>query len=158
MKTAHADLTNVLMRLLMWELRERMGYSNKDIGKAIDLSHKTVENYPHGAMTIYTFFGLIKHYKPEEFMKRLAEECDGIFIRIPDVDGNVSKILQGMSEVSKEFADLVQSVSTAVCPGGDGGTDITKREAQQLARELDEMIGKAARMKQFVQEVIDGRV
>lgn len=153
----HDRATYELVRSLMWELKNRK-FRNDDIASMTGLSARTVEKYPEENMpSLLSFITLIRETQPDETMQMLCKMAGGIFVRLPHVEGDVSKILAGMADVSKEFSDVVGSVSKAVDPGGDGGADITRKEAREMLVQLEELIDKALMMKSYVDEVAHGK-
>ena len=158
MKEADIRATYELTRLLMWEIKEKQGYTLAEISETTGLSSKTVEKYPSETIpTVQTVIALIRFYRPEETMQFIAKQCGGLFVLLPEADGEVSKILQGLAEVGTEFSDVVASVSKAISPASDGGSDITKCEAKVLLKEVDELVEKALSLREALVEVSSER-
>ncbi len=158
MKEADTRATYELTRLMMWELKEKKGFTIAEIAEAAGLSPKTVEKYPaEGCPTLPTSIAWIRHFRPAETMKYLAKQGGGLFVMLPESDGKVSKILEGLSALGTEFSDVVASVSRAISPASEGGSEITVGEAKDLLTEVNEVIEKAVALGEALKEVVNGR-
>lgn len=158
MKEADTRATYELTRLLMWELKEKKGFTIAEIAEAAGLSPKTVEKYPaEGCPTMQTVVAWIRHFRPVETMKYLAKQGGGLYVMLPESGGQVSKILEGLSALGTEFSDVVSSVSKAISPASDGGSEITVGEAKDLLAEVNQVVEKALSLSEALKEVINGR-
>ncbi len=67
-------------------------------------------------------------------MRETVDAADGVWVG-PDMTA-----LERVSHVSREVNDVVQAITSAVCPSGEGGEKETRRECITAVREIDEAI------------------
>lgn len=136
MKLAHQQFADKMIQLLMWEA-ESLGYTPTDLANAVGGSPRTYENHKYGAPpTLGKFFGILRTVRPCETMKKLAEQCDGYFIKPPiRQDHPFTTIARHTAEIMKETADVVTAASETLSDGR-----ITPLEKKRLVREIDEAI------------------
>lgn len=153
-KTSEQRIVEQVMRLLMYELGQ-LGYSHADIAEIIGLSPRTVDKYPSCEVTpkLGSFLQILKEVQPQETLQRLCVLCGGLYVPMPKAKGETHEVLKHMGDVAKEFGEVVNNVSLAINPKGDGGAKVTKREAKALLTEVEELLMQVLIMKQVIEEI-----
>ncbi|WP_022850687.1 helix-turn-helix domain-containing protein [Limisalsivibrio acetivorans] len=142
-----------VMRLLMFEL-SAAGHKHKDIAEMLGVSVSAVKKYSLGEQTpkLESFLHLIREVHPRETLEKIAAIGGGLYIPLPAYEGETAAIMSCMSDLGREFSDVVDHVSKAVHPDSDGGTNVSRKEATELLREIEDVLEKTLLMKQIVEE------
>lgn len=143
---ADLNFTQKIVRLLFAEL-DRNGYTQKDIERITGKKPRTQDHYrsksDFNTPTLTTVLSLIRHTKPVETMQYLADETDGLYMQMPEInDDDFSEVYLRVSRISKEFSEFVKSVADATSADGDGGSEITLHEVKRMRMELKDLLNE----------------
>jgi len=146
-KMAHLDFTEKLVRLVMWEL-EHDGFTPEDMADRVGGSPRTYENYKYGATpSLSGFLGLVRVGKPKQLAKKIAEQCGGYFIHIPNSFQNNEALTRHTAEIMKETSDVIQAVASALEDG-----IVSEGEASMINRQATEAIEALLRLQAYLEE------
>jgi hypothetical protein len=77
----------------------------------------------------------------------LCKQRGGVFVRLPDVDGDGGSIVSGVVELAGELGDVSDAVRDAVHVASDMGAKISPAEAAEIDSKLEELIATAVAMR-----------
>ncbi|WP_265822562.1 hypothetical protein [Geovibrio ferrireducens] len=144
-----------IIRTMMWELKNRHGWSNAQIAKEIHVSPKTVENYPMQSIPPFpSVLKLLGAAHLDETMSMICKEAGGVFVRVPEVTSNAAHVLSQLSDLSKDFGGVVSSVTMSVRPDSEKGIDISKHEAREILMSLGPLALCAQELVRHLTEVV----
>lgn len=83
-------------------------------------------------------------------LELLCREEGGVFVRLPDVETTDEEIYAACLKQAEELGQASEKIRRALSPDSDGGTALTLMEAQDCARELEDVAEAAMRARAIV--------
>ena len=146
-KLAYKELAIDLAMDLFQEGKEK-GYTEEILAEKIGCSPYSILDYRYGrsAPSLAVFLGGFIAVKPVKTLKKLAKYSGCIVIQLPEVDKPFTTLLKETSQVMKETADVIDSISQAI-----QDNRITEAEKKQINKEIEEAIEELLKLKKVVE-------
>ena len=148
-KPAFKEIATELAMDLFLEAKEK-GFDYQDLADYTGSTPLTMKAYHYGDGTpsLAVFIAVWKRIKPVKTLKKLAKYSNCVVIQLPEVNKPFTTLLKETSQVMKETADVIDTVSEAV-----KDNKITQTEKEQINKEIDEAIEELLKLKKVVEGV-----
>jgi len=132
------------------------GYSAKQLADWLGKSYSTFMNELNDDIETHKFGvsswrKLISRMGGSRTIDLICEENGGIFVDLNGIKTGPAALQIGLSDIIEKVSNTMRDFGKSTSPDSDGGTEITKKEAEQLIRDCNVSIAAIETFKRAIE-------